>query len=189
MSKKEKTNEEIAEEVEQEIENQEENISKEVNTDAITPDEEEVLLLKDKIKNLEDKVKQTQAELINYRKRKDEEVSNMLKYANMDIIMDILPIVDNFERALKIQSDNPEFIKFIEGFKILYTHLLDVLKKYGVEEIPSTGVIFDPNLHEALMVGEESDKEDNIILETFLKGYKLKERIIRPAKVKVNKLS
>ena len=149
---------------------------------------EEVLVLKNTIENLNNKVLTAQAELINYRKRKDEETSNMLKYANLDIISDILPVIDNFERALNYKSESPEFDKFINGFKIIYTHLVDLLKKYGVEEIKSDDENFDPTYHEALMVGCDEEKEDNIILETFSKGYILKGRVIRPAKVRVNKL-
>ncbi len=180
-----KTNEEIAEEVEEELE-KEEDITPE---NDITPDEEEVLLLKDKIENLEEKVKQTQAELINYRKRKDEEVASLLKFANKDLILEILPILDNFERALSSKSINPEFDKYQEGYGLLYSHMIDTLKKFGVEEIPALDCVFDPNLHEALMIGQDPEKEDDIVLEVFNKGYMLKDRVLRPSKVKVNKVN
>lgn len=150
--------------------------------------EEEILILKDNIKHLEEKVKLSQAELINYRKRKDEETSNMLKYANMDLILEILPVLDNFERALKMKSESPEFDKYTEGYKLLYSHLVDTLKKFGVEEIPALGLEFDPNVHEAMMVAADTEKENDIVLEVLNKGYTLKGRVIRPAKVKVNKI-
>ena len=184
-----KTNEEIAEEVEKEIEEEAKEISEETNNDDISADEEQVLLLKDKIKNLEDKIKQTQAELINYRKRKDEEVASMLKFANKDLILEMLPILDNFERALSSKNDNPEFDKYQEGYGLLYSHMIDTLKRFGVEEIPATDCVFDPNLHEALMIGSDPEKEDDIILEVFNKGYMLKDRVLRPSKVKVNKVN
>ena len=152
-------------------------------------DLEEILILKNNIEHLEAKVKQSQAELINYRKRKDEEVSNMLKFANQSLIEEILPILDNFERALNMKSDNKELEKYNEGYKILYSHLIETLKKYGVEEIQSLDCEFDPNLHEAVMIGQDEEKNDDIILEVFNKGYILKGRVIRPAKVRVNKLS
>lgn len=150
--------------------------------------EEEILILKNNIEHLEAKVKQSQAELINYRKRKDEEVSNMLKFANQSLIEEILPILDNFERALNMKSDNKELEKYNEGYKILYSHLIETLKKYGVEEIQALDCEFDPTLHEAVMIGQDEEKEDDIILEVFNKGYILKGRVIRPSKVRVNKL-
>lgn len=191
MSKKDKdikTNEEIKEEVEKEIEEVEQ-IIEENKSKEISPEEEQILLLKDKVKNLEEKVMQTQAELINYRKRKDEEVAGMLRYSNKDLILEMLPILDNFERALNSKNENPEFDKYQEGYRILYSHMIDTLKKFGVEEIPALNLPFDPNLHEALMVGSEPDKDDDIILEVFNKGYMLKDRVLRPSKVKVNKVN
>ena len=158
------------------------------NDNLCDQSEEEILMLKNNIENLEEKIKLTQAELINYRKRKDEETSNMLKYANMDLIVELLPVLDNFERALNMKSEFKDFDKYTEGYKLLYNHLVDTLKKFGVEEIPALGLEFDPNLHEAVMIGSDEEKENDIILEVFNKGYMLKGRVIRPSKVKVNKI-
>ena len=154
-----------------------------------TGESEEVLVLKNKIETLENKVKQSQAELINYRKRKDEEVLNRLKFANQDLILEIIPVLDNFERAIKFANTKDESLsKFLDGFKLTYNSLLDTLKKYGVEEIPALGVEFDPNMHQAMLVEENKEKENNIVLEVLIKGYTLNGRVIRPASVKVNKL-
>lgn len=158
------------------------------NDNLCDQSEEEILILKNNIENLEEKIKLTQAELINYRKRKDEETSNMLKYANMDLIVELLPVLDNFERALNMKSEFKDFDKYTEGYKLLYNHLVDTLKKFGVEEIPALGLEFDPNLHEAVMIGSDEEKENDIILEVFNKGYMLKGRVIRASKVKVNKI-
>ena len=160
----------------------------EENMDEINPLEEEILVLKNTIENLNEKVKVSQAELINYRKRKDEETSNMIKFANKDLIVELLPILDNFERALNMKIDTPEFQKYSDGYKILYSHLVDTLKKFGVEEIPAIGCEFDPNLHEAVMIGSDEDKAEDEVLEVFSKGYTLKGRVIRASKVRVNKL-
>lgn len=158
-------------------------------TDDTFEESEEVLVLKNTIENLEEKLKGSHAELINYRKRKDEEVVNRLKYANQDIIMDIIPVLDNFERALKLQkSDDTNLTRFLDGFKMLYTSLSGTLKKYGVTEIEALGKPFDHNFHEAMVIGKDETKEDGIILDVLLKGYILKDRVIRPAKVQVNKL-
>ena len=154
-----------------------------------TFESEEVLILKNTIENLEEKSRMYQAELINYRKRKDEEVSNMLKYANQDLIMEILPLVDNFERAIKLSEKDDSNAKFVEGFKMLYNNLVNTLHKFGVEEIKSTGEKFDPIYHEALLIDNDNTKEDDIILETLITGYIYKGRVIRPSSVKVNKLN
>jgi len=103
--------------------------------------------------------------------------------------MDILPVLDNFERAIKLQkSDDANLSKFLDGFKILYTSLNETLKRYGVEEIDCLGKEFDPNLEEAMLVGQDENQENNVVLEVLIKGYILKGRVIRPASVKVNKL-
>ncbi len=152
--------------------------------------DKEIEDLKKQIAELNEKVKYNQAELVNYRKRKDEEVSNMLKFANQDLIVDLIPILDNFERALKFDEDKLDDAskKFLQGFKILYSSYQDVLKKYGVEEIETKGKEFDPMLHEALMVGKDETQVNDIILDCLLKGYLLKGKVIRPSKVVVNSL-
>ena len=150
---------------------------------------EEVLILKNNIQNLEERLKASHAELINYRKRKDEEVMTKLKFANQDLILDILPVLDNFDRALKLQkTDDANLTKFLDGFKMLYTSLNETLKRYGVEEIECLGKEFDPNLHEAMLIDKDETKADNIVTEVLIKGYILKGRVIRAASVKVNKL-
>ena len=150
--------------------------------------EEEIRTLTDTNKGLEEKVKLAQAELINYRRRKDEEVEGLLKYANQGLIMDLLPIIDNFERAINHSEVSEEMKKYSVGIKMIYNNLKDILKQYGVEEINRVGQTFDPNLEQALLVENDSTKEDDIVLEVLLKGYKLKDRVIRPASVKINQL-
>lgn len=138
--------------------------------------------------SLIEKIKLKEADLINYRKRKDEEVASMLKYANEDLIKELIGVVDNFERAISLDDNNlnDELSKFLSGFKIMYSTLMSILTKFGVEEINRVGQIFDPNLEEALMTDKVEDKENEEILEVLLKGYKLKDKVIRPASVKVN---
>lgn len=148
--------------------------------------EEEINTLTDTNKGLEEKVKLAQAELINYRRRKDEEVENLLKYANTGIITEILPIIDTFEKVLNKDNVSDELKNYLVGFKMIHKNLCDILKKYGVEEINRVGEVFDPNLEQALLVENDPTKEDDIVLEVLLKGYKLKDRVIRPASVKIN---
>lgn len=150
---------------------------------------EEVERLKKENLDALEKVKYAQAELINYRKRKDEEVSNYKKFCNQDLIMELIPIVDNFERAIKLDDNDltDELSKFLDGFKMMYANLSEVLKKFGVEEINNVGKPFNSNEEEALMTDNVPDMEDDIVTEVLLKGYKLNGRVIRPASVKVNK--
>ncbi len=167
------------------VENQQPNVDT-----IIQAKDEEIKKLTEKSADLENKLKYQQAELINYRKRKDEETSNLLKYANQDLIIELIQVVDNFERAIKLDDTNLDdnLSKFLAGFKLIYSHLTETLKKFGVEEIETVGVEFDPNVHEALMTVRDETKPNDIITECLLKGYKLKGKVIRAAKVVVNKL-
>ena len=148
--------------------------------------EEEIHTLTEDKKVLEEKVRLAQAEIINYRKRKDEETASALKYANQDIIKDLLNTVDNFERALQNKEVSEELKKYLSGFEMIYENLKMTLKNYGVTEINRVGEVFDPNEEQALLTECVEDKDDDIVLEVLLKGYKLKDRVIRPASVKIN---
>ena len=145
-------------------------------------------ILEDKVKKLEEALLRNQAELMNYKRRKDEEVSRMLKYSEEDIVREFLPILDNFERAIKMDDDNldDDVSKFLEGFKMIYTQIKNMLDKFEVKEIEAFGKAFDPTYHQAVMKESNPDKESGIVLEVFQKGYIYKDRVIRPAMVKVN---
>ncbi|MGI6325294.1 MAG: nucleotide exchange factor GrpE [Bacilli bacterium] len=150
---------------------------------------DELKLLTDKIAELEEKLLRNQAELINFKRRKEEEVSKLLEYSNLELIREILPILDNFERAIKMDDDDltDEVSRFLEGFKMIYSEFRRILNDFGVTEIEALDQLFDPTYHEAVMTDENKDKESGIVLEVLQKGYKLKDRAIRPAMVKVNK--
>ena len=142
----------------------------------------------EKIKNYEEINLRLQAEFMNYKRRREEEVSKMLKYSEEEIIKEFLPILDNFERAIKMDDDNldDEVSKFLEGFKMVYTQIKNMLDKFEVKEIESLGKEFDPTYHQAVMKESIPDKQPGIVLEVFQKGYMYKDRVIRPAMVKVN---
>ena len=153
--------------------------------------EEENLDLKNKVSELEDKLIRTQAEMVNYRRRKDEETSRLLEYSNEDIAKDLLPVLDNFERAINMDDDNleDEVSKFLEGFKLIHKGLKETLQKYEIVELNPINEVFDPNYHNAVMTDNKDEINDNIVTEVFQKGYMLKSRVIRPAMVKVNQNS
>lgn len=147
-----------------------------------------IIGLNNKVKDLESKLLYKDAELINYRKRKDEEVSNMLKYSNSEIILELLTVVDDLERAIKIDDNvlDDELSKFLNGFKMIYSRLIKILDTYDVKEIETLGKEFDSKYHSAVLTDNVSDKENNIILDVLQKGYMYKDKVIRPAMVKVN---
>jgi len=129
-----------------------------------------------------------QAEFQNYKKRREDETSNMMKYANEDIITSLLPIIDNFERAIK-EDDNDltdELSKFLEGFKMIYGSLMNILVQNDVKEIEAKGLEFDPKFHEAVITQKDENLPAGVILEVLQKGYLYKDKVIRPAMVKVN---
>ena len=150
---------------------------------------EEIEAMNKKASDAEERALRASAELINYRKRKDEEMEKKLIYANEDLILEILPILDNFERAIMVQNNNSQDAtdKFSQGVKMIYASLIKTLEKYGVTEIKSLGELFDPKYHQAVMTDSVQDKPLEVITEVFQKGYMLKDKVIRPAMVKVNK--
>lgn len=144
--------------------------------------------LNEKLTQTENKVLQEKAELINYRKRKDDEVRTMLKYANEDMVKELLSTIDNFERAIKLDDDNleDELSKFLEGFKMIYCNLVKILENYGVKAIDGANKPFDPTYHQAVLTEAREGVESGMVLEVLQKGYLLKDKIIRPAMVKVS---
>ena len=137
-----------------------------------------------KVKELEDKNLRVTSEMINSNRRKDEECNRLLKYKNEDIILDLLQVVDNFERALSVKSTDENYQK---GFDMIYAGLRSVLDKYEVKEIECLGLEFDPMYHQAVLTDHIEGKKDNEIIEVMQKGYTYKDKVIRPAMVKVNK--
>lgn len=147
---------------------------------------------KEKLKNenkvLNDKVLRLTAEMQNMRRRYDEEISKIYKYDGEDFIKKVLPIIDNFERAIDLDENNlnDELKKFLNGFKMIYANLLTILKEKGVSEIECLGKEFDPKLMEAVLTESIIEEEQNIVLDVLQKGYMYNEKVIRPAMVKVN---
>ena len=142
----------------------------------------------EKIKKLEEEVLKAKADNINYRKRKDDEVGRMLEFSNEDIVRDILPSIDNFERAINLDDDNldDELSKFLTGFKMIYCHLIEVLEKYDVKAIDDVRKPFDPKFHQAVLTEKIDGVEPGIVIDVMQKGYTLKGKVIRPAMVKVS---
>ncbi len=147
----------------------------------------EVENLLEKVKTLEEEVLRSKAELINYRKRKDEETSKILKYANEDIILKLLLVIDNFERALTMENNLSEEQKsFLEGFNLIYKSLKEILNQEEVKEIEALGLEFNPTVHHAVTTISNDEKPDGEVLNVVAKGYTYKDKVIRPSMVVVN---
>lgn len=145
-------------------------------------------LLSKRIKELEDTLLRSQAELLNYRKRKDEETSKILKYAEEDILKGFLPILDNFERAIDMDNNNfgDETSKFLEGFRLVYNQTKSLLEKFEVREIDCLNKEFDPSIEQAIATEKNKDKPTGTVLKIYQKGYMYKDKVLRLAMVIVN---
>ena len=177
------------EEVEETVENTEATETEEEVVEEKTAEEllqEKVDKLEEELKQSEDKYLRLYAEFENFKRRKNKEIETNNVYKSQKVITEILPSLDNLERALQVESDNEEIKSLLKGVEMVYEGLLNVLKSEGVELIETENAQFDPNYHHAVMQDEDSEKESGAILDTFQKGYKLKDRVIRPAMVKVN---
>jgi molecular chaperone GrpE len=128
------------------------------------------------------------ADLENYKKRVEKEKADSLRYANEDVIRDLLPFIDNLERAVEHASsetdNNPQAL--IEGVELTLKELVRALEKHGLKQIESVGKPFDPNLHEAMMQVENEAYDPQTVVEEFQKGYLIRDRLLRPARVSVS---
>lgn len=175
------------------MENGEETVQEEAQDDVEVPldlTNEEIVALKKKAEERDtylDQLLRTKAEFMNYQKRMVKENESIAQFAVQNLILDFLPELDNFDRALKLADNSKDFDKFVEGIKLIEEQLFKVLGKYGVKPVETVGKAFDPNLHEAVMEEENNEMPHHTIIDEFQKGFLLKERVIRPSKVKVSK--
>jgi len=144
---------------------------------------EELQKLQKERDNLFDRLARLQAEFDNYRKRAAKENADFRDYAVAEAAKSLLPVIDNFSLALKNAGAKPEDFK--KGVELIHKQLQDVLQKMNVQMVPAQGQPFDPRVHEAIEMVESDQAEDNHVLEELQPGYKLKERLLRPAMVRV----
>ena len=152
-------------------------------------DDEEKKKLQEEVDSLKDKYLRANAEMQNMRRRMEEEKANLLKYEGEELIKRLLPIVDNFERAIQMDDTNldDEVSKFLSGFKMIYGNLSDTLKGYEVEVMDILNKPFDPNTMEAVLTEDAPGVEPNTVVDVLQKGYTYKGKVIRHAMVKVSK--
>ncbi|MFD3447678.1 nucleotide exchange factor GrpE [Microbacteriaceae bacterium 4G12] len=174
--------EEIQEQVQEELQEEqtEGTVSEEVRL------QEQMQELEAKLADTENRMLRLQADFDNYRRRVllDREAAE--KYRAQSLVSDILPALDNFERAMKVEATEEQAKALLQGMEMVHRQMLEALTKEGVEAIEAVGQQFDPYLHQAVMQVEDSEYESNTVVEEFQKGYKLKDRVIRPSMVKVN---
>ena len=139
-------------------------------------------------KELEDKILRSKAEFENFRKRKEKEIIDMIKYEGKDVIKSMISIVDDLERLyLAIDMNNDSDKSLQEGVSMIQTKIDKIFLEREISSFCEEGDILDSDLHDALMIKQEKNRKDNEILEVFEKGYKYRDRVIRHAKVVVNK--
>ena len=148
----------------------------------------------DKIKKLEAELQECKnsytrklAEFQNFTKRKENEVAEMRKYASEEIVVKLLDNIDNLERAVDASKESQNFDSLVEGVNMILNNLKHLLTEEGVEEIEAAGKEYNPYEHKAMITENKEELDDNVVVQVFQKGYKMKGKVVRPAMVTVNK--
>ncbi|MDS9471013.1 nucleotide exchange factor GrpE [Sporosarcina pasteurii] len=178
-------NEEVTEVEETEAKDAE--VEDTVDTDEeMHAEETELTQLKKQLQEEENKYFRVLADYDNFKRRSTQEKEAIQKYQSQRVLTSILPVLDNFERALSVEAKTDEAKSMMEGMDMIYRSLVDTLKSEGLIEIESLDKEFDPNFHQAVMTDKDEEKPSGVVLEEMQKGYILKDRVLRPAMVKVN---
>ncbi|MDI9508152.1 MAG: nucleotide exchange factor GrpE [Bacillota bacterium] len=148
---------------------------------------EETLDLEEEVKRLKDLYLRTLADAENFKRRINEERIRERKYAAQGLLEKLISVIDIFDQAIGVETDDPKLKTFLTGFTIINKQLNEILEEEGVKKIDARDQIFDPAYHHAVEVEHDENKEDNIVLEVYQNGYTFKDRVLRPALVKVNK--
>jgi molecular chaperone GrpE len=161
-------------------------MSDQTTTEAQAPDPSELQKELDQLAGekaeMQDRILRAQAEFQNFKKRTERERSELFEYASMEAVRALLPVLDDFERSLKVESADKEYVK---GMELIYQRFYDALKKLGLEPIVSAGQPFDPHVHHAVDMVETDEAPADTVLEEFQRGYNFKGRMLRAAMVKV----
>lgn len=157
--------------------------SPETETAEVAPVEDKAAALEAELKEKSDRILRLQADFENFRRRTAKEKEELAAVITQNILGDLLPLLDNFERAMAVEQTDGE--AFQKGVEMIFTQLREVLDKHGLQSIEAEGQTFDPNFHQAVMRVEDSDAPDGTITQVLQKGYQAKGRVIRPAMVQV----
>ncbi|WNF37706.1 nucleotide exchange factor GrpE [Bacillaceae bacterium IKA-2] len=163
-----------------------EEVEEELEEVILTEEQVKIEALETEMKELKDRLVRIQADYDNFRRRTKQEKEAAAKYKAQSLIEEIIPAVDNFDRALGVKAESEEAKAILQGMDMVYRQLADALKNEGLEIIESVGQSFDPHFHQAVTQVETDEFESNQVVEELQKGYKLRDRVLRPAMVKVN---
>ncbi len=183
-------NEEIKKETQEEIK-EEQKVEKEQvenKKQKKKKDNKEIESFKEENKALQEKILRISAEMQNMQRRYEDEIARLRKYEGLEFAKEILPTIDNFERAIKLDDTNleDELSKFLSGFKMIYTNLVNILNAKDIKEIDCLNQDFDPNYMEAVLTAKVEGIEKDKVVEVLQKGYMYKDKLLRPAMVKVS---
>ncbi|MCL2230729.1 MAG: nucleotide exchange factor GrpE [Treponema sp.] len=154
--------------------------------DAPVTPEEKIAELEDKLAQTHDQFLRKAADFENFRKRMNQEKQSAIEFANQSLLLDIIPIIDDFERAIHAGETSTDYQSFLEGIKMIEKRFISQLEaKWGLKRFNAAGSPFDPNFHEAMFMEKSGEVTEATVQEDFEKGYMLKDRVIRAAKVKV----
>lgn len=184
-AKAEEPKEEAAEEKAEEQAAEEPKEEAEAKEEAASEEESKEEQKKDEAAQESERYMRLMAEFQNYKRRAAKEKTDTLQYANEKIVADILPVLDNFERALTTETEDIE--GYAKGMQLIFEQLYKALENAGLEEIKALDEDFDPNVHNAVMTDNIEDKDDGKITKVLQKGYKLRDKVVRPSMVAVNK--
>lgn len=169
-----------------ELENVTDDSNPEDSIEEVDEKDEKINELEAKLHEEENKLFRVLADFENAKRRAALDKEALIKYKAQSILTNLLPVLDNFERALAVEAKNEESQSLLTGMEMIYRNLIDSLKGEGLVEIDALDKEFDPNFHQAVMTGNDPDKSSGIVLEELQKGYQLKDRVLRPSMVKVN---
>ena len=170
------------------VEEQNENVeSQEAEKSAEETSEDKIKKLEAELEEWKSSYTRKLAEFQNFTKRKENEVAEMRKYASEEIVVKLLDNIDNLERAVDASKESQNFDSLVEGVNMILNNLKHLLTEEGVEEIEAAGKEYNPYEHKAMITENKEELDDNVVVQVFQKGYKMKGKVVRPAMVTVNK--
>lgn len=155
-------------------------------TEEVEVEENPVAQLEAKLAEEEERYLRLRADFDNLKRRTQLDREAQAKYRAQSLLTDLLPVLDNFERALNVEATSEEAQNMKKGIEMVYRTLIEATEKEGLQVIATEGEAFDPNVHQAVMQASDAEKESGIVLQELQRGYQLKDRVLRPAMVQVN---
>lgn len=187
MSQQNTNEEKVTEVVDETVETTEEKVEESVEeTTEEVVEVNEVEELEQKLQAEEERYLRLRADFDNLKRRTQTDREAAAKYRSQNLLTDLLPVLDNFERALQVEATTEDGESIKKGIEMVYRSLVEATNKEGLEVIETVDQPFDPNFHQAVMQEQDESKEAGIVLQELQRGYKLKDRVLRPAMVKVN---